>query len=213
MNARTLAGIQSGDCFKASFSRIWEEEAGWSPLKKSARNPSFCWGWPSRPTTRKVTSSARRDGCCHDSMCCHWSRPMRRKSSLWGGNWAFILRMVIQVYEGGGWVSSKSSTSNLGSLAIARRSIWSRCWSDAVGLSFLWGDCRQGRKTKRSKDSWSQAFFEMARWPSWIGSKVPPKKQMRGGEDTTTGLADDVALDLDFTQEVALTSFELIHFH
>src|SRR5207249_2738066 len=49
----------------------------------------------------------------------------------------------------------------------------------ATGPSFLSGEWRAGTKMTRSSGRSSSAAFAIARWPTWTGSKVPPKTPTR----------------------------------
>ncbi len=97
--------------------------------------------------------------------------------------------------DGPGRSSSIRLSSNAGLPRIASSVIAARSSARLRGSPALWGGEAAGMKSTRSRPRTSRASSALARWPTWMGSNVPPRIPIEPGT-MGAGLATPLAAPL-----------------
>ena len=94
-------------------------------------------------------------------------------------------------YDGPARSTSSRLSANAGLSAIASATIATRSSAGLTGRPGLWTGSRLGTNRTRSRPSASRAASAIARWPTWIGSNVPPRmpSEPDGPDRTRTAAA------------------------
>ncbi len=134
---------------------------------------------PGRGPTAHSTRVRSRSGSRQVSICARVSAAIRRTRSASEPCAACSSIMLSTVYESPGRSISMALISKRGSAAMATSVIASRSAAALMGRPRLCGGWAAGMKSTESRCSTSAASVASQRWPTWGGSKVPPRTPRR----------------------------------
>ena len=134
---------------------------------------------PDWATTAKCAASSTAGYSCHEAMSTNASPPSTKNSSTGAQPFPCRRASVAEVNDGPSAHSSSSSAWNPSQPATASATMANRWNGDARGGSWRCSGVRDGMKRTVSRRSARRATAAASRWPTWIGSKVPPSMPIR----------------------------------